>query len=501
MSFAVATGHALTTHAASEVLRAGGTAVDGAIAAAAMSFVAEPVLSQPMGGGFAMIAKDAVTPPAIFDAFVQTPPVKSAGGDLDLATITVDFGTDTQDFHIGAGTVAVPCLMPALFALHEQAGRIPMPELMAAAVKAAREGIAITPFQALVTSLVTPILTDRDDVSALHAPDGAAPDAGKILSNRDLADVLEVGALEGARFFVEGEVGQALVGLEGGHISMSALKAARPITRTPLRVTRQGQEIALNPPPSLGGVQIALALTALPAGPGPETVAQCLEEIAMARKARKVDDQPEAAARLLLDPDLVDRLRAALREAPAARKGTTHISVIDAKGMAVGLTLSNGAGSGRLIPGTGIMPNNMLGEEDLVPGGPTTWAAGTRLASMMCPTWLRAPDGTTTILGSGGSNRIRSALTTTLISLIDEGAPPEEALRTPRMHMEGSALSFEDSDKDEGRRAALLSRWPEATVWDRPHMYFGGVHIARKYPDGRVEAAGDARRSGTSAIG
>ncbi len=497
MSYAVATGHCLTTEAAENALRAGGTAVDAVIAAACTAFVAEPVLAQPLGGGFLMLAP-AQGAPKLLDGFVQTPQRRRAEADLDIKTITVDFGTATQDFHIGNGTTAVPTLIPALLQAHEAAGRIPMRELVAHACGLARQGVEVTEFQAFLSRVVGPILTDTPDLCALHAPGGKTPEPGAVMTNPALADVLEVMAAEGARFFTHGEIAAALADMPGGQITRDEIARARPEMRTPLMLSRGGHDIALNPPPSLGGVQIALALSALPAGADAIVTAHAMLRINRLRRDLRIDDHPENAPRLL-EPDLVAGLRHALEHEPATR-GTTHISVIAPDGTGAALTLSNGEGNGRLLPGTGITPNNMLGEEDLVPGGPTAWMPGRRLASMMCPMAIRDRRGSLTMLGSGGSNRIRSALTVTALELIDRARPLEAAIAAPRLHVEDDKLDFEHFGDDQ-RREALLGAFPKATIWTEPNLFFGGVHAVSRTPRGEVAAAGDARRAGAGTTG
>ncbi|MEM9228661.1 MAG: gamma-glutamyltransferase [Pseudomonadota bacterium] len=498
MGFAVATGHPLTTETAEVVLRDGGTAVDACIAAACTAFVVEPVLAQPLGGGFLMVAP-VNEEPVLLDGFVQTPAGRVTEGDLDLATITVDFGTALQDFHIGAGTVAAPCLMPALYAAQRRYGRLRWSDLVAPAVAHGRTGFEVVAAQARVAELVMPILAADAAVSDIFAPGGVAPLAGDRAANPGLADVLEVMASEGLRFVTEGEVAQGLLDLPGTGLTARDLAEAHPVWRRPLAVQRAGRQVRLNPPPSLGGVQIALALEALGPSASPPEVARAFFEVAALRQSEALDAEPETAARLLA-PERVAALRDVLNNHRAAVRGTTHISVIDAAGMGAALTLSNGEGCGRLIPGTGIVPNNMLGEEDLVPGGPTAWVPGRRLASMMCPSVVRDPDGGLSVLGSGGSNRIRSAMTTVLLGLVDHGWNPEEAVDAPRMHVEGGGLSFEDTG-GAARREALIDSWPDAVVWDAPNFYFGGVHIAQRAAEGAVSAAADARRGGMAATG
>jgi len=286
-----------------------------------------------------------------------------------------------------------------------------------------------------------------------------------------------------------------LLSLEGGHLTSDDLESYRPIGRKPLQFTRRGVEVDLNSSPSLGGVQIALVLQALPPNPDEGLIARCLHEVARIRKETDLDHHPASGGNILLDPTMVANLRNTLAAHQAATRGTTHISVIDKNGMGAAFTLSNGEGCGLIVPGTGIMANNMLGEDDLVPDGVNSWAEDTRLASMMCPMALRE-NGVLTMMGSGGSNRIRSALAQVALKLIDERAALEEAVHAPRMHIDDTPhiLDFEDTGSDE-RREALLAEFPDANRWPQQAMFFGGVHAVRQTVKG-FEAAGDARRSG-----
>lgn len=393
-------------------------------------------------------------PVQVLDAFIQTPKRKRSLADVDIREIEVDFGQSTQKFHCGAGTIGTPGLVPGLFEAHSQFGRIPMTELAAPAIELARNGAVTTAFQAEVLGYVEAIFMSSESARALYAPDGKLLGDGDTLKNPQMADVLESMALEGPRFFQEGEVAQALLSLDGGHLTAEDLKSYRPIGRKPLQFTRRGMEVDLNPAPSLGGVQIALALKALPAEPDDRLLARCLYEVARIRKETDLDHHPERGEKIMLEPAMVAHLRKTLAGHQAATRGTTHVSVIDANGMGASFTLSNGEGCGLIVPGTGIMANNMLGEDDLVPDGVNSWAEDTRLASMMCPMALRR-NGELTMMGSGGSNRIRSALAQVALRLIDGGEALETAVRAPRMHIDDTPhiLDFEDTGTDEWREA------------------------------------------------
>lgn len=151
-----------------------------------------------------------------------------------------------------------------------------------------------------------------------------------------------------------------------------------------------------------------------------------------------------------------------------------------------------------VIPGTGIMLNNMLGEADLNPLGFHQWSCDRRISSMMAPTLVLKDDKPKIVLGSGGSNRIRTAILQVLSNLIDFGFPIDEAIALPRIHWENSLFSIEPPYREE--RLDNLD-FPEGTKihgWREKNMFFGGVRGVRKTSDGKMEGAGDLRRGGYS---
>lgn len=493
-SFAVASGHAFTSEVAAEVLRAGGTAVDAAIAGAFATFIAEPVLASPLSGGFLMVANSNARP-TILDAFVQTPSRKRPIDQIDIQEIEVDFGPANQKFHCGAGTIATPGLIPGLFDAHQRYGKMPISDLIMPTVTAARNGLEVNTFQAEVLQYVAPIFLASENSRNLYADGESVLQAGSTLKNPDMADVLEVLSYEGPRFFQEGEIARGLTSLSGAQVTMEDMCSYRAIWREPLAVKRGGKDIFLNPAPSLGGVQIALALSSLPDKASDVDFATCLAAIADLRMEVDLDHKPHLAEEIMLAPELVKQLKKSLKQNQAATRGTTHISVIDQDGMGASLTLTNGEGCGEILSDTGIMPNNMLGEDDLVPDGINSWKENRRLASMMCPMILREGKDIT-VLGSGGSNRIRSALSQVALQLLDYSATLETAIAAPRLHVEnGPKLNFENTGS-EARYVALNQEFEDAIAWPKPNMFFGGVHGASRDAKGNMKAVGDERRSG-----
>ena len=507
MKGAVATGHELTAEAACEVLRAGGNAFDAAVAALATTCVVEPVLASLAGGGF-LLARPARGRARLYDFFVHTPRTPRPGNELDFRPIQADFGTATQEFHIGVGTATTPGVTAGLFRMHEELATLPLSELLAPAVRHAAEGVAVNHFQASIFDIVGPIYRDRPETLAHYGGSaGELVREGDRLRQPALADTLETLAIEGEALFYRGEIAAALLSLmeEGGQLTAEDLSNYQVLPREPLSADYRGVKLITNPPPSSGGLLLAFALELLAGSPMPEphgSPAQLLhlaDTMALTNEARLAthleESGPHPDAGRLLNGGFVRRYREALANRAISRRGTTHISILDAEGNAASLTLSNGEGCGRLIPGTGIMLNNMLGEEDLNPHGFHQWPRDTRMTSMMAPLMAFDVDsGRTVVAGSGGSNRIRTALLQLLVNLFDFDLEAHDAVEAPRIHVEGELLSVEGGF-DVERLGALLSAWPEHQLWPGRSLFFGGAHTV-VHQGGAFSGAGDSRRGG-----
>lgn len=487
---AVAAGHQLTAESAANILRDGGTVFDAAIAGLWTACVVEPVLASPGGGGFLM-ARQAGMPVRLFDFFAQTPGNFRPREDIELVSILTDFGTATQEFHIGAGSSAVPGFIPGLFAVHERLGRLPMARLAEQAVEHARNGFRITKFQAFLFDVVNPIYVWSDSAKALFAPEGRLPVANDYFSNPDLGDAIEAIAREDERIATEGEIARAMVsGKDDGCLRIDDLGSYAVEIREPMSIDFFEQTLSLNPPPSCGGSLIADMLTqhAGKTDAADETL-RCAQAIAATdRKWRDAN----------CDIGVFNRSSAHSDHKPATR-GTTHISVLDNEGNAAAVTVSNGEGDGRIVPGCGFMVNNMLGEDDINPDGLYRWSPDTRLASMMAPTIAVNDRQGVTAIGSGGSNRIRTAVFQVLGRLFGEGMSVENAVAAARVHFEKEHLDFE-APETERTRPLLEAEFPDSRFWEEPNLYFGGVHVVRIDQQAGIEAAGDPRRAGCAVI-
>src|SRR5262249_28831144 len=154
-------------------------------------------------------------------------------------------------------------------------------------------------------------------------------------------------------------------------------------------------------------------------------------------------------------------------------RGTTHISVVDGAGNAAAFTASNGSHSGVLVPGTGLHLNNMMGEEDLTPG--RVLHPGSRLTSMQAPTVVTEDDELRLVVGSSGSNRLRSAITQVILNTVDLELPVEKAVAAPRIHLEGDRVDCEGG-LDPGAVAELERRGEHVNRFDSLNLYFGGAN-------------------------
>ena len=356
----IAAGHELTAQAGADILRAGGNAVDAAVAAMLASFACEPLLTGPGAGGY-MLVSAPDTEPVLLDFFVEAP---GHGADpaarAELIPITISFGDAVQVFNIGAASVGTYGTPAGIHAAAERFGRVPLADLAQPAVAMARDGVLVTPQQAYLFEILGDIVLSTPECAAVFAPDGQLPRTGDTVRQPELADALERLGREGPEPFYTGDLGQAIVtwvGERGGMLTAADLAGFRVIDREPIEVGYRERTVLTNPPPSAGGILIARALAWLEAVPGPadaERLVGVMERIQAERTPAFLSG--------LDDPQFVRRFLGPLGS-------TTHISVLDREGWACAVTCSNGSCSGILVPGTGIHLNNMLGEHDLNPLG------------------------------------------------------------------------------------------------------------------------------------
>ncbi len=508
----VAAGHEQTAKAAELILREGGNAFDAAVAAHLAACVAEPVLSSLGGGGF-LLAHTANGKSTLFDFFVQTPFEQNTPAETDFFPISADFGSVQQEFHIGAGSIATPGTVKGLFTVHNELCTMPMTRLAEPAIALARNGVSLNAFQAYIFDIVQSIYLSNVETRSIYAGGKHRQRLlreGELLQQPELADCLEALSREGEALFYQGEIAQLTAHLcreGGGHLSSKDFNMYRVVKRQPLSVSYRNALLLTNPAPSSGGTLIGFALKLLETielhryQPGTLAYLDLLASIqGLTNKARVdafLDETAHYPGEHLLDPHYVAAYREQIRDRPSCSRGTTHMSVIDGLGNIASLTTSNGEGCGLVIPGTGIVLNNMLGEEDLNPRGFHRWTPNQRMTSMMAPSIAFLADGTRIAIGSGGSNRLRTAILQVLLNLIDFDMTLPEAIAKPRIHFESDFLNIEGGFDPEYLKP-LLADYPNHKIWQHRNLFFGGTHSASIGAEGFC-GVGDLRRGGYAA--
>ena len=473
----VAAGNPHTAAAAGEILEAGGNAVDAAVAAALACFSAEPLLTSAGGAGIMLVRPPGGEPVAV-DFFSAFPGAGGRPERVDFHGIEIDFGSAKQVFHIGRGAAAVPLALDGLATAAARFGSLPLPRLAAPGIALARDGVVLDELTAKTFRLLWPILRHDPDCWAELA-EGLShahpPAVGERVFNRKLAATLEAFAALGhmppaVRDGLLAEFGPA----RGGLIGPEDLAAAKVVVGAPHRFELGAWTIASSP--RLGGRLVGMIAEELGAG-------------------RRAASEPEEVVRRARASLAGHRARIGL---PDLRGSTTHVSVVDEAGGAASVTLTAGEGCGHVVAGTGVHVNNFLGEEDLNPTGFHLHRPGDALPTMIAPSLAIHRDGRVIALGSGGANRIRSAVSQVLYGLVGEGLSIEAAVAAPRVHAEDSGAWVEAGPHAEPNAivAALADAFPSVHPFPERDFFFGGVHVAARASDGALSGVGDARRAG-----
>jgi gamma-glutamyltranspeptidase / glutathione hydrolase len=519
MKGVVAAGHPLTAEAGADVLRAGGNAVDAAVACVLMSFVAESPLTGPGAGGF-MLIHTAGGEDHLLDFFVAAPGRGFDGAEpAALTPIDVRFSEEAvQRFNVGPSSCGAYGTTIGLAAALERFGSARLGDLTSRPARAAREGVEVVPMQAFLFEVLEPIFRSTPECSELYAPGGRLLRTGETIRLPELGDLLDRLGAEGPGFLYTGDVAAAVsawVLERGGLLTMEDLASYEIVEREPAAVTYRSRTVLTNPPPSSGGILIADALGILERLEIQHDAYVIAEVIASTNRAR--DEEfleglaTEGYLERFLAKDALDHVATDVRsrlerpEAPgsagcAGLGNTTHLAVMDAEGACASVTCSNGSCSGVVVPGTGMHVNNMLGEQDLNPLGYHRHDPGARVPSMMAPTVVLRDGRPEIALGSAGSNRIRSAILQTILAVVDHGLQAQEAVSSPRIHVEGRDVEAEPGIDEEALAKLERSDW-RVRRWAEQNLFFGGVQaVARNPATGELSGGGDPRRGGAARV-
>jgi gamma-glutamyltranspeptidase/glutathione hydrolase len=455
---AVAAGHPATVAAGIEVLEAGGSAADAAVAASLASCVAETVMTGLLGGGHAIHYEAASGSARNLDCFVAVPGLGATPRRrAEPLELEVPFGIELVHYAVGIASCGVPGVPAGLGTLHAEHGRLPWARLFEPALRLARDGVELPRAHAACLAMLEPVMT-MNEGATIYSPGGTLLQTGDRLRQPGLVRALELLADEGPRSAYEGSLGRALLELmdeRDGLVTKDDLAGYAAVWSEPVRIPYTGTQVLTR----AGLAPLAAGLETLPR-----------------LRGRSPGDRAVALVRALDRPDDAG--------------DTTNLVTVDPEGNACVLTSSLGLGAGDWLPGLDVHLNSMLGEADLIRG---PLRPGARMGSMMSPTLALDGDGIAFAGGAAGGTRLRSALVQVLAGVLDEGLEPAAAVERPRLHPAAGIVQLEPGLEPEVTPALeaagyLVRPWPER------HHYFGGVSLVT-----RAGAAGDPRRSGAAA--
>jgi len=458
----VASNSALATEAGVEILKAGGNAVDAAVAVGFALAVAYPEAGNVGGGGYAVLRQADGTTAAL--DYRETAPA-AASRDMYIGPD----GKPTDESLVGYRASGVPGSVAGLLALLERHGTLSREQVMAPAIRLARDGFEVDEiFRGSVERNAA--LIAKFDGASVFLPGGHPPELGSRFVQPDLARTLERIAELGATGFYEGAVAQAVdaaMRQHGGTITAADLAAYEPAWRTPIESSYRGLGIVAMPPSSSGGVTVAESLNLLETWPEPAPwgTPTSLHRLASAFQLAFIDRNSELGdpafvpvpVDRLTSKDYARTLRARIADdratptadldAPHEGSQTTNYVVVDAEGGAVAITTTINSlyGSGVWVPGAGFFLNNEMDDFAAQPGTPNQFglvqgeanaiAPGKRMLSAMAPTIVLDADGSVLMLvGGRGGPRIITAVVQAIVNVIDHHMTLADALGAPRVH-------------------------------------------------------------------
>jgi gamma-glutamyltranspeptidase/glutathione hydrolase len=498
----------LASSAGAQVLAAGGSAADAAVAANAVLAVTAPHMCGLGGDLFALVHHGDGSPPHVVDAAGR------AGSGADASQLRAEGHTE-MPFHGDVRTATVPGCVDGWILLHERHGRLPLDRVLTPAIRLATDGFPVSPMLAFL----------------LHALDGLEgcdelalprPDTGERLVRPGVARQLTAIAAEGRDGFYGGEFGEGLVGIGAGLFSADDLARSQAAWVAPAGLRVWGHDVWTVPPPSQGYLIPAAARIAelIDGGglPDPTTAAWAHLVVEAARLAAgdRLDVLHDGADPSVLLGDA--RLRAAAAgfdpdrrsgpPAPAREGGTMALCAADRDGMAVSLIQSNAHqfGARVAVPGTGVLLHNRGNGFSLEPGHPAEYAPGRQPPHTLSPALVTRSDGSLrAVLGTMGGDSQPQIVLQLLARLLCGGATPGEAVEAPRLVLSVAGGTGFDTWRTTDQVVRLESHAPAAWaegLAERGHATetagqdpagFGHAHLIERRPDGTWAGADDPR--------
>ncbi len=527
---AVASAAPSATAAGLEILRAGGNAADAAVATALALAVVRPYAGNLGGGGFAVI---------LIDGEIKTLDFRETAPAEATRDMYLDENGEPRQAAslIGPLAAGVPGSPAGLYELQKKLGRLPWADVVAPAIRLARDGFTVDRRLEERAMIHFEHLSRFPETAAVWLPGGKPPAAGSTMRLPELAATLEAYALKGAPAITEGPIAAAVelaARRHGGVMRAADLAAYRPVWREPVRFEAFGWQVASMPLPSSGGIILGQTCGLLERLEwkkylrfGADRYHLLAEVLRRAYADRVLLGDPRtslANAAQLLDPEWLDiraerikiakatpsdRVRKWARELVPEPEETTHLSVMDGEGNAVSLTttLNGSFGCGLLVPGAGFLLNNEMDDFATAPGRPNLYGLiqgeansvgpGKRMLSSMTPT-IAWRGQQVIVTGSPGGSTIPTATAQVLLNLIVDGDSLQAAVDRARVHHQWmpDMLRVEPDALSPETARALERRGHEL----RTVLKLGETHSVRGMVGGEFQSAQDPRGPGGAGV-
>jgi gamma-glutamyltranspeptidase/glutathione hydrolase len=440
-----------------------------------------------------------------------------------------------EDLKAGPRSIGVPGLVAATLGLHERYGQVPRATAMAPAIRLAEDGFPLTVKNVEFFRKARPQLAHSPEAERTFLVGGDVPPVGTVLVQKDLGGTLRQLAEGGAEAFYRGPIARAIArAMEAQHgwITEADLAGYRPTWGTPLAVGFRGHEVCVPPPPTnaLQSVQTLHLLEGFDLkGMGHNSV-EYLHHFIEAAKIASADRvgldvmRPDAPIAGLLSPRyaahrraLIDPRRAGVsggerwsaarlageilpgHPADFAKEHTTHFAVADGDGTVVTVTQTLGSpfGSGVMVPGTGMLLNNLLMWADVEPGSPAALRGGAPMQTRMAPTQVFRDGAFLLSIGTPGSYGILQTTPQMLLNVVEFGMTVQEAIEAPRVRAYRDRLIDVEGRIPESVREGLAARGHQVNVLEDWSWVVGGGQGIRRDPEsGALQGGADPRRDG-----
>ncbi len=514
----VSTGRSEATQIGVDILKAGGNAIDAAVAIGFALGVCEQQSSGIGGGGFMMV-RFAQTGEIVFIDFRDQ---SAAGASLDMWTIDENGTVVNQENKIGGKAVAVPGEVKGMLYALDTYGTLSRQEVMAPAIALAEEGFTVSDITSRDIKDAYGTIIQFDATAQLYLDENGFPyEPGDTIQNPDLAATLRTIAEEGESAFYTGPIAQKIVDAvqaEGGCLTMEDMANYQIHVGQPVHGTYRGYDVYSSNLPSSGGSIIIEILNILenfdvgsmdPEGPEYFHLLSEAFKLGFADRTKYMGDpayvdvpvsgitSKEYAAQLAasIDPEHSQTYEAG-DPWPFESESTTHYSIMDAEGNMVAVTKTVDAtfASGLVAAGTGILLNDTLYDFSTDPDSPNVVAGNKRPLSSMSPTLILKDGEHFLTLGAPGTTRIITGVAQVISKVIDHGMGIQEAIDAVRMHDDFGTLILEDRVSQETKDAltAMGHELETGEVW----FTFPCVQACMKEKDGTLHGAADPRRDG-----